>query len=152
MATLRIIKSFMVSKQKLTKIIEYISHNKSPTEGKNKSQAVILQCSLTQVIMEKPFQPALHFCSEEYCLFRLPLFPSPSSSLSFQKLHIPPAIRPPPLAAGIPSGCHVMYVGHGVLFGAETKEKKQAQASREKKGNVRIRSGERRGSRLHYTG
>lgn len=47
-----------------------------------------------------------------------------------------------------------MYVGRRtVLFGAETKEKKkQARASREKKGNVRIRSGERGGSRLHYTG
>lgn len=37
-----------------------------------------------------------------------------------------------------------MYVGRGVLFGAETKEreKEQAGAGREKKGNVRIGGGE----------
>lgn len=95
------------------------------------------------------------FSARALLLFWEVLFISPrslSSSPSFQRLHIPPAFRPPPLAAGIPSGCHVMYVGHGVLFGAETKEKEQAGASHEKKGNVRIRNGEGRGLLIHYTG
>lgn len=78
-----------------------------------------------------------------------PSLSSPPPSLS--KARHPPTIRPPPLAAGIRGGCHVMYVGHGVLFGAETKEKEQAGASQQKKGNVRILQSRNAEDRSHIT-